>query len=78
VFLVLALPPPEVVEAVPQEAGVVSNRVPILRDALRAFINDPDEARARGRAARKNVLERYGLARFLADWDRAFAEAVAG
>jgi hypothetical protein len=23
------------------------------------------------------VLERYGLARFLADWDRVFAEAVA-
>jgi glycosyltransferase involved in cell wall biosynthesis len=75
---VVALATTEVVEAVPREAGVVSNRVPILRDALRTFIHDPDEARARGRAARKSVLQRYGLARFLADWDRVFAEAVAG
>jgi glycosyltransferase involved in cell wall biosynthesis len=74
---VVALATTEVVEAVPREAGIVSNRVPVLREALRKFVHDPDEARARGRAARESVLERYGLARFLADWDRVFAEAVA-
>ena len=31
--------------------------------------DDPDEARARGLVARDAALERYGLARFLADWD---------
>ena len=33
-------------------------------------------ARERGRIARAAALERYGLGRFLADWDRALASVV--
>jgi hypothetical protein len=36
---------------------------------------DPDEARAMGDAARATALSRYGLRRFLDDWDRLL-EAV--
>jgi hypothetical protein len=74
---VVALATTEVVEAVPPEAGDVSTDVDRLTAALRRLVADPDEARERGRAAREAALARYGLARFLADWDRVIAE-VAG
>ena len=73
---VLALATTEVVEAVPPEAGVVSTRVEALADGLRRFVDDPGHAREAGRAARKAALDRYGLARFLRDWD-ALLEEVA-
>ena len=41
------------------------------------MIENPDEAAERGRAARAAVLERYGLERFLADWDDVLEEVVA-
>ena len=59
----------EVGEAVPPEAGVVTNRLDDLRAALRRFVADPQEARERGNAARHAALERYNLSRFLRDWD---------
>jgi glycosyltransferase involved in cell wall biosynthesis len=66
---IAALATTEVPEAVPSSAGVVSNRVDVVAAALRRFIVDEDHARACGSAARAAVLERYGLDRFLADWD---------
>jgi glycosyltransferase involved in cell wall biosynthesis len=75
---VVALATTEVGEAVPPGAGVVSNRIDALRDALRRFLADPDEARETGLAARAAALERYGLGRFLADWERLFEEVRAG
>jgi hypothetical protein len=74
---VVALGTTEAHEAVPPEAGVVSTRLDVLEAALRRLVADPAEARERGRAARAAALERYGLARFLADWDEVLA-AVAG
>jgi glycosyltransferase involved in cell wall biosynthesis len=74
---VVALGTTEVHEAVPPEAGVVSTNVDVLADAMHRMIEDADEAAERGRAARAAVLERYGLERFLADWDELLAE-VAG
>jgi glycosyltransferase involved in cell wall biosynthesis len=74
---VVALATTEVAEAVPPEAGVVSNRVDVLREALHRFVRDPDEARERGLAARRAASSRYALERFLADWD-ALLEEVAG
>jgi hypothetical protein len=71
---VVALGTTEVHEAVSPEAGVVSTRVDVLADALRRLVDDPDEARERGRAARAAALARYGLERFLGDWDRVLAE----
>jgi glycosyltransferase involved in cell wall biosynthesis len=73
---VVALATTEVPEAVPPEAGIVSTDVEELRDGLRRLIDDPDEARSLGEAARRAALERFGLARFLRDWD-ALLEDVA-
>jgi len=75
---VVALATTEVPEAVPREAGVVSTRLDTLRKGLLALIEDPEEARRRGRAAREAALERYGLDRFLADWDRLLEDVVEG
>ena len=61
---VVALATTEVPEAVPPAAGVVSNRVDVLADGLRAFVADPGAAQAAGQVARRTALERYGLGRF--------------
>jgi len=66
---VVALGTTEAHEAIPAEAGAVSTRLDVLEDAVRRLVADPEEARARGAAARAAALERYGLERFLADWD---------
>jgi Glycosyl transferases group 1 len=71
---VVALGTTEVHEAVPAEAGVVSTRVDVLAEAVRRLVEDPDEAAERGRAARATALERYGLGRFLSDWDSVLEE----
>jgi hypothetical protein len=74
---VVAVGATEAGEAVPQDAGVVSTDVDRLRAALREYLADPEAARVAGKAARAYALERYGLARFLADWDRLLAEVTA-
>ncbi|HZP42043.1 MAG TPA: glycosyltransferase [Candidatus Binatia bacterium] len=74
---VVALATTEVPEAVPPAAGAVTNRLDRLEQALARLLADPDEARARGCAARAAALARYGLGRFLADWDRLFEEITA-
>ena len=74
---VVALATTEAPEAVPAEAGVISTRVDTLADAAREFLADPERAREAGRAARTAALERYGLERFLADWDDLLEEVVA-
>ncbi|MDP9438049.1 MAG: glycosyltransferase, partial [Actinomycetota bacterium] len=66
----------EVPEAVPPEAGVVSTSVDALSDALRRLNADPDEAREMGEAARRVALARFGLDRFLEDWDRILTEVA--
>jgi Glycosyl transferases group 1 len=66
---VVAVGATEAYEAVPAGAGVVSTRLGVLEDALRRLIADPDEAREMGARAREAALARYGLERFLADWD---------
>jgi Glycosyl transferases group 1 len=74
---VVALATTEAPEAVPVGAGVISTRVDVLAEAAREFLADPDRAREAGRAARAAALERYGLERFLADWDALMAEVTA-
>jgi hypothetical protein len=74
---VVALGTTEVHEAVPPAAGVVSTRVDALVAAMRRLVEDRDEAAERGRVARAAALERYGLARFLDDWDELLAEVGA-
>jgi hypothetical protein len=74
---VVALATTEVVEAVPPEAGVVSNRIDVLGDALERLAGDEGEAAAMGAAARRWALERFGLERFLADWEDVLEEVTA-
>jgi glycosyltransferase involved in cell wall biosynthesis len=66
---VVALAATEAVAAIPPEAGVVTTRPDELAAAVWRFVHDPSEAQSVGAAARESALERYGLARFLADWD---------
>ncbi|MEZ2388983.1 glycosyltransferase [bacterium RCC_150] len=73
---VLALATTEASRAVLPEAGAISTDVEELRRCAGMLMNEPEEARRRGLAAREAVLERYGLARFLADWDAALSEVT--
>ena len=73
---VVGLATTEATEAVPPEAGVLSTRPEALWDAVRTYLHDEDAARLAGKAARAAVLDRYGLARFLRDWDRLLAEVT--
>ena len=73
---VVGLATTEVVEAVPPGAGVVSTSVDRLAQAVRRLAADRDEAEALGRAARAAALRRYGLDRFLTDWDELLEEVT--
>jgi glycosyltransferase involved in cell wall biosynthesis len=78
---VVALATTEAVAAVPPAAGVVTTRPEELAAAVWRFIHDPSEAQRAGAAAREAALSRYGLGRFLADWDarlRALVPASVG
>jgi hypothetical protein len=66
---VVALAATEAVTAVPAGAGVVTTRPDELAAAVWRFAHDPAQAQAVGAAARESALGRYGLGRFLADWD---------
>jgi glycosyltransferase involved in cell wall biosynthesis len=73
---VVAVGTTEAFEAVPPEGGVVSTNVDRLVRATRELIADPALARAHGEKARAAALARYGLARFLSDWDELFMEVT--
>jgi glycosyltransferase involved in cell wall biosynthesis len=73
---VVGLATTEVVEAVPPEAGVLSTRVDVLAEAARRLVADPEQARVMGKAARAAATARYGLERFLRDWDRLLHEVA--
>ena len=73
---VVAVAATEVPEAVPHEAGVVSTSLEALVDGVRRLLGDAEQARLMGKAARESALARYGLGRFLTDWDRLLAEVA--
>lgn len=66
---VLVLATTEAARAVPPGAGAISTSVDDLVRMAAHLIENPEEARSRGLVAREAALDRYGLARFLADWD---------
>jgi glycosyltransferase involved in cell wall biosynthesis len=72
---VVVLGTTEAFEAVPPEAGAVSTRLDVLEQTLARLVADPDEARERGQVARSAALARYGLDRFLTDWDEVLTPA---
>lgn len=73
---VLALATTAAPESVPPEAGVVSSDPDVLAAAARRWLADPDEARERGAAARAHALRRFGMDRFVADWQRVLTEVT--
>ncbi|MFF6772261.1 glycosyltransferase [Streptomyces sp. NPDC012637] len=71
---VVALATTEAVEAVPPGTGVLSTRPDVLARAARHYLDEPAAAAEDGRRARQSALGRYGLKRFLADWERLLTE----
>ena len=71
---VVALATTEAATAVPQGAGVTATDVDQLVDAARWLVEDAAAAHRLGAAARTVATTRYGLDRFLADWDRVLKE----
>jgi len=75
---VIGLATTEAVAAVPPGAGVLDTRVDTLVEAAHWLLGDPAAARRLGDRARQVALARYGLDRFLADWDRLLEEETCG
>lgn len=73
---VLALATTATPEAVPAAAGLVTCDVDALVAQGRRWLDDPDEARAAGEAARAHALHRFGLDRFLSDWQQVLEEVA--
>lgn len=73
---VVVLDTTEATRAVPPGAGFVSTSVDALVAAARVLMADPDEAHRLGRASRAAALERYGLTRFLRDWDTLLSDVT--
>ncbi|MBL1089933.1 MULTISPECIES: glycosyltransferase [Streptomyces] len=74
---VVALATTEAVEAVPPGAGTLSNRPEILARAVRTYLAEPEAAAEDGARARQAALGRYGLKRFLHDWESLITEVLA-
>jgi hypothetical protein len=73
---VVALATTEAPDAVPPEAGVTSTNVEVLSAAVHKFVTEPDVARKTGESARASAVERYGVERFLRDWDALIEEVT--
>ncbi|MGW5348521.1 glycosyltransferase [Streptomyces sp. NPDC004050] len=73
---VVVLATTESIEAVPPGTGTLSTRPEVLAEAARRYLADPQAAAEDGARARKAVLERYGLKRFLTDWQQLMEEVV--
>ncbi len=73
---VVALATTEAVEAVPPGTGCCSTDPGRLERALRELVAEPELARTQGAAARAHALARYGLDRFLGDWDALLADVT--
>jgi hypothetical protein len=74
---VVALATTEVPDAVPEEAGAISTSVERLVGRMRQLIADPAAAREAGKVGREYARARYGLGRFLRDWDDVLEEVAA-
>ncbi len=73
---VVALATTEVPEAIPDDAGITSTNLDALRRALRRLLDDPVRCTELGKRARHHALRRYGLQRFLRDWDALLGEVA--
>jgi glycosyltransferase involved in cell wall biosynthesis len=75
---VVALATTELVTVIKDgENGFIDTNVEKLIHHMQRLLDDPEEARLIGEAGRRTVQERFGLERFVADWEAAFEEALA-
>jgi glycosyltransferase involved in cell wall biosynthesis len=74
---VVALATTELVSVIKDgENGFIDTNVENLVHRMRRLLADPEEARRIGEAGRRTARERFGLERFVADWEAAFEEAL--
>ena len=74
---IVALATTELPRAVPNAiAGYVSNDLDELVDGMRHLLRDPAHARRMSEQAREIAQERFGIERFVRDWNVAFERAV--
>jgi hypothetical protein len=74
---VVAVAATEAVRAVPADAGVLTTDVAELLSVTVDLADDVGRAHELGRRGRAAALARYGLGRFLADWDGVLEDVVA-
>jgi hypothetical protein len=74
---VVALAATAAPDAVPPDGGVVSADIETLRSAVRGYLHEPEHARSAGAAGRRSALARFGVGRFVADWNRLLNEVTA-
>ncbi|WP_309131483.1 glycosyltransferase [Brevibacterium sp.] len=73
---VIVLAATEAIRAVPPEAGLLTTDPREMVDMARRLIADPALADDMGQAARAHALQRYGLPRFLREWDELLTEVA--
>jgi hypothetical protein len=73
---IVALGVTEAPEAIPPGTGIVTTRLDTFLAAVRWLVSDAEAAGRMGDAARAAALGRYGLKRFLHDWDALLAEVT--
>jgi Glycosyl transferases group 1 len=73
---VVAVSATEAPDAIPPACGFVSSNVEALVAATRDLLHDPAWARAMGDNARRYALGRFGLDRFLTDWNGILEEVT--
>ncbi|MDX6379898.1 MAG: hypothetical protein QOI57_922 [Rubrobacteraceae bacterium] len=74
---VIALATTELVSVIKDgENGFIDTNVGNLIRRMRQLLADPEEAHLLGEAGRRTAQKRFGLERFVADWEGAFQEAL--
>ena len=56
--------------------GYADTRLDVLVGHMRRLLDEPEEARALSEGARRVARERFGIGRFVADWNAALAEVT--
>jgi glycosyltransferase involved in cell wall biosynthesis len=56
--------------------GITDTRIDRLVEAMHGLLDDPRQAQAIGEAGRRSALKRFGIERFVADWDAALREVT--
>lgn len=74
---VVALATTEAAEVIPRDAGVISNRPETLIAGIEEYIKDPALAREAGNAGRRFAIQRFGIERFVNDWNQILMEVAA-